>query len=225
MTDRWLPRPRNQTSDFDVLMNALGAFIVLFALAIVIAKDQAKKKPEQPGYSEGLYRISIVWDNASDDDVDLYVRDPAGNIAYFQNKANGLMHLERDDRGLYNDMTTLPTGEQATVKDNQEHVIIRGTITGEYVVNVHMYRKASANETPVAVTLRRSRDNAVLTEQHVVLTRIGDEKTAFRFTINESGEVSGTNTLEIRLIGTQHPSEYPEDNSSYPNSPDPGVFR
>ena len=47
--------------------------------------------------------ITMSWPKDSKDDIDLYVMDPAGNIVYFRDKDNGLMHLDRDDLGDKND--------------------------------------------------------------------------------------------------------------------------
>lgn len=186
-------------SFFDVLMNGMGAFIALFMLSML--QPHQPKKTEEQGYVEGIYRITLTWDGQSNDDVDLYVRDPAEHIAYFSNRDAGLMHLEHDDLGASSNTTTDASGQRIRVEANEEHVILRGTMSGEYIVNVHMYSKRDPGPASVTVVLRRSKDNMALCTRTVALGQRGEEHTAFRFTLNADGEMISTNQLEIALTG------------------------
>src|SRR3954470_22035267 len=51
----------------------------------------------------GQYAIRVTWPANANDDVDTYVQDPAGNIAWFNNSDVALMHLEHDDLGWSSD--------------------------------------------------------------------------------------------------------------------------
>lgn len=201
---RWLVPSRNQTSDFDVLMNALGAFIVLFALAIAIS-SQHKSEKKADGYVEGVYRVIAIWPGELDDDVDLYMQDPTGQIGYFKSREVGLMHLERDDYGHKTDEVMTSSGV-VTLYKNEEHFIVRGTIPGEYIVNVHMYsQRSTSGPVPVTVTLLRSDGSAIVVTRQIKLKYTGDEITAFRFTVNEFGVVTATNELEKSFVGIVTP--------------------
>ena len=81
-------------------------------------------------------------------------------------------------------------------------VSIRGYLPGEYVVNVHMYTKREDKETPVTIILEKINPYSVITGRNVVLMERGDEKTAFRFTVNSEGKVIQTNQLEKSLTTT-----------------------
>ena len=78
-------------------------------------------------------------------------------------------------------------------------VTIRGYVPGEYVVNVHMYTKREDKETPVTIILEKINPYKVVTGRNVVLKLRGDEKTAFRFTVDDEGKVIQTNQLEKGL--------------------------
>ena len=97
--------------------------------------------------------MKVVWAGESDDDVDTYVSDPYSHLVFFKRLQDGLMNLNRDDTGSSNNLVTLPDGRVVKSAYNEEQVEIRGIIEGEYIVNVHMYRKATRTPTKVIVTL------------------------------------------------------------------------
>lgn len=138
--------------------------------------------------TQGLYAIVQNCPTSSQNDVDLYVQDPAGKIAYFNNTTAGLMHLEQDIIPGYN---TVENGTKLKQGDD-ERTILRGTIPGTYVVNLHMY-DGSLSPLPetCTVTLYSMRNGInVLTQQKVTLQRTGSAETAFEFVVNAKGEVT-----------------------------------
>lgn len=182
----------------DFLSNVLLLFMVFFVLSFVLIR------PEQsdPAIDTlGEYAVVVTWPGR-DDDVDTYLQDPAGEVAYFANASAGLMHLEHDDLGRKGDRVRVG-GRAVEVGSNAERVVLRGVVPGEYVVNVHLYRKASPG--PVRVQLRlfrlRGPDRAVLTAR-TALASEGAEQTAFRFTLDARGRVTGTNRLRKQLVGS-----------------------
>src|SRR5438477_392414 len=102
--------------------------------------------------TSGASAVTVAWPPSSDVDVDTYVQDPEGDIAYFSTPDAGLMHLEHDDLGRTND-----TIGAVVVNHNGERVVLRGTTQGEYVGNVHMYEKLDPGGTRVALALYRLR--------------------------------------------------------------------
>ena len=187
----------------DVMMNGLAAFIGLFVLAFLLINQ---KEDDQAIPTDGKYLITVNWDGKSKDDVDTYVMDPVGNVVYFNSREKGLMHLERDDRGEINDSDTDSNGESITVLRNEERVVIRGVVSGEYLVNVHMYRKRDQGPTTAKITLIKlvGHDEQIL-EKERILEFEGDEETAFRFTLNANEQVVDTNELPRSLVRKQAP--------------------
>ena len=123
-----------------------------------------------------------------------------GQIVWFRTPEAGLLHLDRDDRGLVNDTITI-NGEAVQNPLNQEVVTLRGVVKGEYVVNLHYY--ASETNKPVDVNVRLAKVNPKLKVVYygtVNLEKKGDEKTAFRFKIGRNGEVFGINFLPKSLV-------------------------
>jgi len=173
----------------DVLLNSLLCLIVFF---LIIEDNPAKKKVKLT--TEGVFAIVMTWPDESADDVDLHVRDPGGRTAYFRSREVGLMHLERDDLGASNDSYRGDEGEYEVAR-NEERVILRGVVPGEYVVNAHMYRKSDAGPTPVAVRLVRMKGDEEVTKRELTLSANGDLLTAFRFSLAEGEIVANVNTL------------------------------
>ena len=181
----------------DLLFNALLGFTFLFLVAIMFMNPEAKSGIIDP---KAEYILTITWEDNSPDDVDVWVEDPEGQILWFRTPEAGLLHLDRDDRGLVNDVITI-AGEEIQNPLNQEVVTLRGVVKGEYVVNLHYY--ASETKKPVDVKVRLVKVNPKLEIIYygtVNLEKRGDEKTAVRFKIGSDGSVYGINFLPKSLV-------------------------
>ena len=120
----------------DLLFNALLGFAFMFFISFALIQ-----KPVDEGNieSKAEFIISVEWEDYHPDDVDLIVEDPLGNIVYFQNKEDGLMHLDRDDRGTLADRLIID-GVNIENPANLEIITIRGIMAGEYIVNLLHYK-------------------------------------------------------------------------------------
>lgn len=179
----------------DLLFNTLLCFAALFCLAFILINPSKKNKTVE---AKAEFMITIIWPADMDDDVDTYVEDPEGNLVAFNRREQGLMHLDRDDVGFSSDRIQTSFGV-VEYKENREIVSLRGIVPGEYVVNVHMYTKREDKETPVTILLEKINPFKLVTARNVVLVQQGDEKTAFRFTLDDEGKVIDTNDLEKSL--------------------------
>jgi len=191
----------NRTDPFtDLLFNALLGFTFLFLAAIMFMNPEHKTGLIDP---KAEYILSVRWPDHNPDDIDIWVEDPEGRLVWFRNTEAGLMHLDRDDRGIVNDTLTIQ-GEEIVNPLNQEIVTIRGVVQGEYVVNLHYY--ASETGEPVPANMRLVKVNPsleVLYYGTIVMDEQGDEKTALRFRIGVGGDVDGINSLPKKLVTVQ----------------------
>lgn len=181
----------------DLLFNALLGFTFLFLVAIMFMNPIAKSGIIS---LKAEYIISIRWEDENPDDIDIWIESPSGDLVWFRNPEAGLLHLDRDDRGMLNDVLEI-NGETIVNPLNQEMVTIRGLIPGEYVVNLHYY--ATETGAPVAVSVKVEKVNPVLEVVYygsLTLGGVGDEQTALRFTIAQDGSVRGINHLEKKLV-------------------------
>lgn len=191
------PRQFDADPFTDLLFNALLAFTFLFLVALMFLNPPAKTGIINP---KADFLISVTWADNSPDDIDTWMEGPNGQLIWFKNPQANLMHLDRDDRGMTND-TLLINGQTIQNPLNQEIVTIRGRPPGEYVINVHYYNSKTQNSVPVTIYLAEV--NPALKVLHyatLMLERVGEEKTAVRFTIGTNGQVSDINTLEKSIV-------------------------
>lgn len=203
-----------RTAYIDLLLNVLTAIIFLFMLSTLLI--QVKVKKENEGVKrDAQYVINATWDTKLDCDVDLWVRDPNGNVVNFQKKDSGLMHIERDDLGFFNDIITEMTqslfDKNANKNlNNQETWVLRGITAGEYTVNLHLYScriegKALGLGEPfpvkVDVELIRLNPRYLLTHKEIItIEKIWQQVTVMNFTLNADGDVINTNKNFVSLV-------------------------
>ena len=187
----------SQDAFTDLLFNALLGFAFMFIIAFVLISD-----PTQTGKidSKAEVLITVRWPDRHPDDVDTLVEGPQGNLVWYHNRDSGLMHLDRDDRGLFADRIVLD-GVEVSNPINQETVTVRSLQPGEYVVNLLHYQANYSEPLPVTVTVEKLNPTVTLVYYGTrELTGAGDEQTAVRFTIGGEGTVTGTNELPKQLL-------------------------
>jgi hypothetical protein len=181
----------------DLLFNTLLAFVMLFAAALVVMNPKAKSGVID---AKAEFIVTVTWPDLDPNDIDTWVQDSGGNLVWFRAREAGLMHLDRDDRGVAND-TLVVNGQQVVNPLNQEVVTIRGFAPGEYTVNLHYYESKNAQGVDANVSVVKVNPRAeVVFYGAVKLARKGDEATAVRFSVDRDGRVSGVNTLAKRLV-------------------------
>ncbi|MCZ6887461.1 MAG: hypothetical protein O7H39_03120 [Gammaproteobacteria bacterium] len=187
----------SQDAFTDLLFNALLGFAFMFVVAFTLISD-----PTDAGKIESKAEVLITvrWEDRHPDDVDTLVEDPQGNLVWYHNRDTGLMHLDRDDRGLFQDRVVLD-GVEVSNPINQETVTLRALQPGEYVVNVLHYQSNYSEPLPVTVKVEKLNPTVTLVYYgKLKLTGVGDEQTAVRFRIGANGEVVGTNQLKKSLL-------------------------
>lgn len=177
------------TTFLDLLWNMLLAFICCFVIAFSLMAQQKVKDTKNVDLKAD-YMITMVWDAKSEDDVDLWVDYESRDLVYFGHKEAGLLHLERDDLGQVNDTYYLPNGTPVLYNENREFVLIRHALTGEYVVNCHMYRKKDVTETPVTITVERLSPYKTVFKKTIVLSKAGQQETFVRLILKDANLVS-----------------------------------
>ena len=94
----------SQDAFTDLLFNALLGFVFMFVTAFSLMGDPTKSGNVQ---NKAEVLITVRWADRHPDDVDTLVEDPQGNLVWYHNRDTGLMHLDRDDRGLFQDRVTV----------------------------------------------------------------------------------------------------------------------
>jgi len=169
----------------DMITLALAGFICMVLLLLPHINPKGKEgtgvASEEP---PGNVIVEARWDDKLRTDVDVWVQAPGDVPVGYSNKSGLIFNLLRDDLGSYADPTEV----------NFETSFSRGVPPGEYVVNVHLFRNLE-NTYPVwvRVVARVKKETeagaATLAATRVRLDREGQEVTAFRFQLNEKGDM------------------------------------
>ena len=180
----------------DLLFNVLIGFVFLFIVSFLLINPIAKRADIEV---KAEFLITVFWPDNLEDDVDIYVEDPAGNLVWFKSREPGLMHLDRDDLGKRNDEVVTAAGT-ILFPENREIVTLRGIVPGEYIVNVHCYFKVAADPVPVTIQIDKINPYSVVLRETVDLANKGEEITVTRFTVNSKGKVTNVNKLPKKLV-------------------------
>ena len=86
---------------YDMLFNLLIAFVFCFIVALLAMNPKALKAGDVPAKAEFI--ITLTWPDGNANDMDVWAQGPSGELVWFRGREAGLMHLDRDDRGLEND--------------------------------------------------------------------------------------------------------------------------
>lgn len=189
----------------DLLFNIVVGLAFLFLLAFILMNPVAKEKDVE---EKSDFIIVMTWDDESGDDIDLWVRDPLGNILSFRNRGVGIMHLDRDDLGLSNDKIMGPDGKTEYVYRNKEVASLRGYHAGTYLVNAHVYNKkpwkdGKQHRSNIKIELIKLNPYQEVAQAHFIAIGRGQEFTAFHFTLNADGEVIKVSDDPENIIGSK----------------------
>jgi hypothetical protein len=199
MADEFGLYPREEPFDpFSVMLfKALQVVAFLFFLALLAIAPEAKDGKID---SKAEFIITMDWPDNHPDDLDLFVQDPAGNIAWYRHREAGFMVLERDDRGGANDFI-LVNGKKIASPIREEIVTVRGIVPGEYTVNVSHFQATTGRPVPASVKVQKLNPTTqVIFDNTVIVDHTGDEKTAVRFVLDAAGKVIDVNSRQKSLI-------------------------
>lgn len=166
----------------DLLWSLLACFLIVAALLINQTAKKKAEAEEQGERSAGDISVYVFWPDGIDVDIDTHLLDPTGEHTFFASRGGRVWNLLRDDLGLSHDVSSR----------NFENAYARAAIPGDYIVNVHVYRKGSFIG-PIAVEAEirfgSTAGTRVAFNRRLELTHLGDEDTLFRFTIGADGHL------------------------------------
>jgi len=201
MMDEFGLYPRDE--QFDplgvMLFKALQVVAFLFFLALLAVSPDSKEGKVD---SKAEFIITMDWPDNHPDDLDLFVQDPAGNIAWYRHREAGFLTLDRDDRGGANDFIMV-NGKKIASPIREEIVTLRGIVPGEYTVNVSHFQATTGEPVAANVKVQKLNPTAqVIFDDKVTLNHTGDEKTAVRFRLDAEGKVINLDQRPKSLLET-----------------------
>ena len=182
-----------------MLFKALQVIALLFFLALLAVSTDSKEGKID---SKAEFIITLDWPDNHPDDLDLFVQDPAGNIAWYRHHEAGFLTLDRDDRGGANDFIIV-NGKKIPSPIREEIVTVRGIVPGEYTVNVSHFQAMTDEPVSASVKVQKLNPTAqVIFDNKVVLAHTGDEQTAVRFRMDPDGRVIDVHQRPKSLLET-----------------------
>jgi len=182
-----------------MLFKALQVIAFLFFIALLAVSPDSKDGKVD---SKAEFLITMDWPDNHPDDLDLFVQDPVGNIAWYRHREAGFLTLDRDDRGGVNDFIIV-NGKKILSPIREEIVTLRGIVAGEYTVNVSHFQATTGQ--PVAASIKVQKLNPavqVIFDNKVMLDHSGQERTAVRFRLDSEGKVIDVNQRAKSLLET-----------------------
>jgi hypothetical protein len=166
----------------DVIFLALAGFVAVVLL--LLPHLHPPKEAEAAIRSPGNVIVEIRWPDEIDADIDLWVQAPGDTPVGYSNKGGAIFNLLRDDLGRRGDSTEL----------NYEISYSRGVPAGEYTVNVHLYRNSGGYVSipvTISVSVKANTNESArrLLATELVLENEGEERTAFRFSLDDKGRL------------------------------------
>jgi hypothetical protein len=189
MMDEFGLYPREEPFDpFSVMLfKALQVVGFFFFIALLAISPESKEGKID---SKAEFIITMDWPDNHPDDLDLFVQDPIGNIAWYRHREAGFLTLDRDDRGGANDFIVV-NGRKLPSPIREEIVTIRGIVAGEYTVNVSHFQATTGQPVEATVKVQKLNPTAqVIFDDKVIVDHSGDEKTALRFKVDAEGKVT-----------------------------------
>jgi len=184
----------------DLLFNLLLGYAFLFVISFLLIQPIIKKAEVS---TQAEFIVTVTWPLNNEDDVDTWMADPVGNVVFFRNKECGLMHLDRDDLGAINDTITLRDGTVIKYPYNQELLTIRGFVPGEWILNIHMYKKRNEGVTVVSVKVDKLNPSiSTLISKEIEMREQWGEVTVARFEMAGNGDILDINDLPKQLVQT-----------------------
>ena len=139
---------KHQLSAWQVFSDVQMLIIMFFAmtLSVILLFVSINQKPTaaEAAVNEKVeYIISLAWDDARDDDLDLWLqldhdKDAGREVLYYGNKELKNINLDRDSRGFITNKSVLEGGK-VVMSENSEYITLRAIIPGDYLVATAYY--------------------------------------------------------------------------------------
>jgi len=171
-----------RTNNLVALIDIFLIMVITLILVIAVMKTDDEKSIT----TRAEFVITVTWPDGNIDDVDSWLKDPMDNVCWYNVQSISLMNLDRDDIGDETDRVYISKDNVIEYPHNQELMTIRGCVPGEYVFNLHMYKKRE--KTPTTIEVRMDQINPkseMVAFKEFVLHNMWEEIPALHFELSE----------------------------------------
>lgn len=190
-------RERRWPVPFLDLSNTLFFFFVaLFALTLLLISDDTDAKKID---TTSRILITLTWKDGSNSDIDLSLKTPTGEVVWFRTKQATFASLDHDNLGTEGNVVVDAAGNTIIAHQRDEVIYVRQTIEGTYSVNVHAYSLLDIEDVTVTLVTVDPKWKQVA-QRKLQLVERHQEETAFRFSVDAEGQITGTDTVPELFI-------------------------
>jgi hypothetical protein len=175
------------------LRYAVALVVVVDSLVAVVQMQQAiiERASFRPPSVTTFGQYAVTMTARTIDDLDLFVRDPHGDVAWYGSLQSGPLSLEHD---------TIPGRTDPRATGEHELTVIREASPGEYTANVLFYKGSARARVTVDLWDLRGWGKRIVLSRTFVVHAQGDQATAFRWRLNGAGGLVGHNQLPADLL-------------------------
>jgi hypothetical protein len=172
---------------------AVALVVVVDFLVAVVQMQQAviERASFKPPSVTTFGQYAVTMTSKTHDDIDLYVRDPRGDVGWYGSLQAGVLSLEHD---------TVPGVTDPAAAGEHELMVVREADAGEYVANVFVYNGSDPAEVEVQLWDLRGFHKRVVFSRRVRVHGQGEQVTAFRWRLDAGGNFAGHNVLPADLL-------------------------
>ena len=186
---------KSSTAFQDLLFLLLSGVTILWVLSFLLINPVAKQADI---ITPAQIMITMDWGKNSEDDIDLWLRTPNGNIIYFGSKDKGGANLERDDLGIVSDCIQRPNFTKECIYVNREVIMLRGLQVGEYQLKFVVYaNRLDGLGNPVTIEIIDLNPYKVEFSQDFSYSVPKSSISIIRFTVNADGDIESFSTVPV----------------------------
>lgn len=177
------------------LRYAVALVVVVDFLVAVVQMQQAiiERASFTPPSVTTFGQYAVTMTSKTSDDIDLLVRDPQGQVAWYGSLQAGPLSLEHD---------TIPGVTDPISVGEHELMVVREATQGEYTANVLVYNGNEPAQVTVELWNLRGFAKRVVYRRTFGVDGRGQQVTAFRWELNAKGDYAGHNLLPANLMKT-----------------------
>jgi hypothetical protein len=181
-------------------IDLLTVLVALFAVVTGVLLSQNRELSKGNVTEKAEFLAVLEWDEGSKSDVDLWVRNPGGDVVNFRSRDRGLVSLDRDDMGSANNTVVGADGTEISNQVRREMAVVRAIMPGQHLINVMLFSLRDKPPVSARVQIIKLNPYRVLLEREVVLTHTGEEQTVASFDVASDGTVDDVDTsAQIKL--------------------------
>ncbi len=182
------------------LLDLIFCLLMFFVLMWVVqlSKQQDDTIKDANVLMHAAFMIHVTWPLELNDDVDIFLEDPLGNLIYYKQKKSGLMHVDRDDLGHSSGTEVITDeGELISLDSHSEIITISKAIDGLYIFNLFMYSKRAEEPTEVTVQMIQLSPHKIVMQRVITLTHHAQEVNVAGFEVLDGRVIEITEETKV----------------------------